>query len=212
MCLSMDLKTLVLSLAGIVAFSSWSVAQEASRRFPEVVLVQLRTEQNRVKALETAKKYKEVEEVKHDAAAANTAMKGDFAAHFKFCRYYFFADTNTALLQQHKLDGILTDKDGNAVNGADVKNYLVTWYGYPEAKGEENSGSSNNRNVKGLVIANDQLKQLSYVYKLDYETIFISKKKKYYYSSKHFDIEYFPLAEKLSRQLAENNQKGKPGK
>ncbi|MFI5196584.1 MAG: hypothetical protein ACHQD8_05800, partial [Chitinophagales bacterium] len=50
---------------------------------------------------------------------------------------------------------------------------------------------------KGLVVFNDNFQQIDYFYKLGYDELLFKlrkKSKKYYYVSKHYDIEYFPFA------------------
>lgn len=184
---------------------------------PRYVLVQLCSENNRIEALTKARRYKELEEVKKDARGAMRATIKDFKDHFTYCPVYFFVDTNVEKIRARQFDGILFDTGKRLVTGIDLtpesKDYLIAYFGTPVAQPASTavvtdgnayySNSGGEPSGKGLVICNYKFQQVKYFYRLGLSTLTIDKErnKGYYYFSKHFNIEYFPLVSKLSRKI-----------
>jgi len=189
-------------------------------KYPVAVLVQLRSEHNRLEALKRDKMWKEMEEVEKDAKTAAASMIGDFRENFNYCPVYYFMDTNFMEIKNKHFDGILMNEhltpEKNVIINSASENYVIVYFGYPATqphtddivpdsmKFQANSGEAFG---KGLIIDNDKFEQISYVYKLGYSDIFVNRKKKrYFYTSDHYDIEYFPLAGQFMKKLGERDK------
>src|SRR5579872_5967407 len=141
-------------------------------KYPSAVLVQLRSEHNRIEALKKARMYKELAEVEQDAKEVQSRMIMDFQVNFKYCPVYYFMDTDADLIKEKIFDGILKNADGspakNLVIDKSSDNYVIVFYGYSvddargnfmvadSAKYPVNSGEPAG---KGLVINNDKFQQ-----------------------------------------------------
>ena len=209
---SMKITTTLLLL--VVAQSIYAANDSVAHKNPQVVLVQISSERNRTEALEKDRKYTELEEVKRDAAALAATMKLDFQDHFNYCPVYYFIDTDLDRVKKKEFEGVLQNADGSVVKKPVIngKSYMIVYYGYPVAdagtdkpvtdsvKNHYNSGEPMG---KGLVINNPKFQQVGYFYKFGYQDALFSKKadKKYVYHSKHFDIDYYPLAERFNKKL-----------
>jgi hypothetical protein len=220
----MTLKNISLVLLLFIYTHSCFASDSLSHRSTQVVLVQLSSQHNRIEALTNDKKYNEVEEVKKDAAGVIEAMKRDFKDHFHMCPVYYYMDTNADRIRNRHFDDVLMNSDGSPAKNPGLnstsKNYLIAYYGYPVAQAATNgpvTDSITNRYNsgepmgKGLVINNYLFQQVAYFYKFGYQEALFAKKadKKYTYHSKHFDIDYFPLAEKFNKKLKEQKEKRK---
>lgn len=185
-----------------------------SNRYPSAVLVQLRSEHNRIEALAKAHEYKKMEEVKKDAAEVINRMKLDFETNYTYCPVFYYIDTNADLVKQKKFEGILMNADGTEAKNTGLNgnstDYIIAFYGRPVSQPRNKRIETDSSKYvydpeiltyKGLVILNDQFQQLTYYYKFEYDHAFFGSKKakKYYYKSKHFDIEYYPFANLLQR-------------
>ena len=193
-----------------------------SFRFPSAVFIQLNTEQNRIKALENNKRYKEVEIVKRDAAIISSKMIADFKDNFHYCPVYYYADTNFEQIKAGKLTGFLVKDDGTIVGDyiKDIgQDYLIAYYGYPvyqsnKTKVVEKSYDMDTGRLfipygKGLIIHNSHMEQVSYLYKVGYDHFFFSLKKsnrKYIYESKKYDMEYLPFAKHFNDRLIKDDK------
>jgi hypothetical protein len=198
-------------------------ASDSLAKFPVAILVQLRSEHNRIEALTKAHWNKELEIVKADAAGETSATINDFKDYFNFCPVYFFIDTNAEKVQNMQFEGILLDTNlapaKNILISKLSKNYLIVYYGFPLAQDVAadlrsdsvvNENSTTPTQFKGLIINNYKFQQLTYIFKS--ETDFISfkkknKKQKYLYVSDKFDIEYFPFAGILNEELYKQGKK-----
>jgi len=237
-------------------------AQETTRsNYPKAVLVQLRSEHNRMAALIKARRYKDLERLKTDAIAIQTAMINDFQDHFTECPVYYYMDTNASFVEQKMFDGILLNANltpaKNLPINSSSNDYLVAFYGYPvvQSKSAEvvtdtvtdsllykinerkksinivdmpsspvpdepffianmpnTSGPEVYMNNSagplgiGLVILNSKFLQVNYFYKIGYDDLFANKERvnpKYKYSSKHFEMEYYPFASLFSEKLTD---------
>jgi hypothetical protein len=180
------------------------------------VLMQLNSESNRITALEKDGKYAEVEEVKKDAQGVTSAVIKDFKDHFTRCPVYFYSDTNLNLIKERNFNGVLLDTNLQIVTNPplhpDSKDYLVIYYGRPARQSHYNKVLTDTTAYRydsgepfgrGLVASNYKLQQLRYIYWIG-PFSFLAKKGKtgeYNYFSKHFDIEYYPLASRLNKEL-----------
>ncbi len=163
-----------------------------------------------------------MEEVKKDAREVVSRMILDFRVHFNYCPVYYYVDTNIELIRKKQYDGILLNEDltpaKNALINRAGNDYYIVYFGYAAAPTEkirvetENIPDPTLYNTnygdpygRSLVINNDTMKQIGYVYTIGPNLRILRKKRKtLFYNSKHFDIEYYPLAELLDIQLKEN--------
>ncbi len=202
-----------------------NTADSLSGKYPEMVLVQLKSENNRIQALTRARRFKDLEQVVNDANSSAAAMINDFRDHFNYCPVYYFIDTNLDLVKQKKFDRVLLNADRSPVEKPSInsasENYVIVFFGYAVMQkrsekvvkdparyqsGEEQPAG------KGLVINNHKYEQVGYINKKQYLDLFESKKDKekeklYKYSSPRFEIEYYPLAGSLNEKLKERTIK-----
>src|SRR6185312_16975378 len=141
----------------------------------QVVLVQLRSEQNRIAALTKNRQYALLEEAKTDAQKCAAAMINDFTDHFKYCPVYYYMDTNVEAVKSKQFDGILLNADGSKAKNIPInKNssgYIIVYYGYPNYQDKKDDVASDelSRSAgRGLIILNDQYKQIAYSFLLAY--------------------------------------------
>ena len=211
-----------------------------SVRSPKVLLVQLRSEHNRMAALIKQHRYKEIETLKTDALNVRSRMIADFHDNFNYCPVYYYIDTNLDLIKNRVFQGVLLHEDGTPIANVTMpdSDYLIVFYGYPApqsrrskvvkdssyrivysdtsdiAKGimdtmtyDYNSGEPT---ATGLVINNYKFKQVSFLYKIGFENMMFKlnhANKKYIYTSKHYEIEYFPFAKLLNKALIEREKR-----
>lgn len=200
----------------IICVSRALCQSEQTGIVPHYVLVQISSESNRIKAMERAHAQRELEIVKKDAAGVKAAMMKDFKDRFTFCPVYFYIDTNVELIKARKFDGILLDTSrqlvANPPLNANSKDYLVVYWGFPTTqphnmKVVKDSVTQYSKvgepTGKGLIVCNYKLQQLKYfiqrglfMVKEDQE-----KQKGYYYFSKRFDIQYFPMAGRINSNV-----------
>lgn len=191
-------------------------------KFPKAILVQLRSEHNRMAALSNGKRQKELEILKNDAVNVTSKMIADFKDHFNFCPVYYYMDTNLDLIKNRVFKGVLFNADSTPANDLVIsdtsKDYLIVFYGYPTAQSRTKSIITDSTKYrynsgepigKGLVINNYKFQQVSYIANPEYQNSLFRTKinKKYKYLSNHFDIEYFPHAEAFNKNL--NGTRGK---
>ncbi len=193
-----------------------------SGKFPKAVLVQLNSESNKIAAMAKARAYKELEEVKTDAANVRTHMMHDFTTNINYCPVYFFMDSNADLVKNKVFDGVLMNAGGSPVSNPVINSgdhdYVIVYYGYALSQSRSSAVVSDSAKYsydpdsppgKGLIILNDKFQQISYVFRLGYGDLSRSDKKAAndFYSSKNFEIEYFPLAKLFNERL--NGKRGK---
>ena len=189
---------------------------------PVAILVQLRVEQSRITALNEYHQTDKLKTLMADKEKVNAAMMNDFTDNFSFCPVYYYMDTNYEAVKNKKFDGILLDAAGKPVNNPVIhtgsSNYLVVCYGKPATQSTFDDivddsvaymNDSGTPACDALVISDDQLRQVSFLYKLDFDELFIKRKfsKKYYYKSKVFKLEYYPFAALLNKQLTSNPER-----
>ena len=109
---------------------------DTNYKFPKAILVQLRSEHNRIAALAAAHRYNDGEMVKEDASRIMRNEIADFKDHVTFCPVYFYIDTNMEQVMNGKLAGVLFNADSTpAINtglSASNRDYLIVYYGYPD--------------------------------------------------------------------------------
>ena len=122
-------------------------------------------------------------------------------------------------IKQKKFNGILLDEGGSLAKNVVINDnsyYLIAYYGYPvrqsrltdvvtdSSEYQTNTGETAGR---GLVILNDKFQQVNYFYKLGYDDLFSGKKidKRFTYTSKHFEIEYYPFAGLFNEKLTDRS-------
>ena len=190
-------------------------ADTAAVKYPVVILVQLPTEQNRIVAMTKAKRFKEIEEVQHDADNVRKRIIHDFTGNFDYCPVYFYIDTNEDLVRQKNFDGIILNADGSSANNriinSNSSDYAIVYYGYALSQSRRNPVVTDSNKYfydpdsppgKGLIVLNDKFQQISYVFRLSYSDMTEKDKKiEDYYVSRHYDIEYYPLAKLFNKKL-----------
>ena len=215
------LLSLMTILVCFIPLSNAMATDTTSNRIA-AVLVQLRSENNRITALSKADKLTLLATAQKDANGAKAAMIQDFTDHFKERQVYYYIDTNYNKVISKDFDGVLLNADGtpakNLVINKNSSNYLIVFYGTAifQAPGEgvitDSSRYINDMNRpqgRGLVVCNDKMQQKEFYYKFGYEEnlIKIFSNRKYYYSSKKFEIEYFPFAKQLNNAFKKSKSK-----
>ena len=186
-------------------------------KFPRVLLVQLSSEHNRLVYLQQKKRYKDLEIATNDAKNVSDRMILDFKDNFKYCKVYYYVDTNLDHIKQRDFDGVLLNADRTVATEIVIndtsKDYLIVYYGYPTEQSKEEDVvtdadryRSNNGHPmgRGLIINNYLFQQVSFLYKFGYENVAIRSVKAnrpYIYVSKKWEMEYFPFAALLNQHL-----------
>lgn len=211
----MNKRILIILIAAFVVLKSSAgfAADSLSKKIPSAVLVQLNTEQNRIKKLTEAGDMVAVREVEKDAKGVSTAMISDFTDHFSYCPVYYFLDINLDKIKARNFEGVLMNADGTPVVHPVISNtstdYLIVYYGFPPIQkaapkiGAEDRFSTRTLH-KGLVICNYKMQQVRFFVRQGFELMFSGKKRKYKYSSSHYDIDYVPLVQDFQQKLDEN--------
>lgn len=195
-------------------FSGYAQTRRSKlKRIPTTVLVQLRTENNRRDALIHDKKYEDLETLKKDTYGAMNATVLDFRDHFNACQVYYFMDSNFEQIMARKFENVLLDENLQSVAAPIVEdsNYLIVHYGYPTWQTKKGRWDTTKQkdwgghpNGRALVINDHSMRQIHYIYNLDYDFFNFRRKfvkNPYRYESKKFDIEYNPSAAELNRNF-----------
>jgi hypothetical protein len=181
-------------LAITILLCLYNSAQAKHVKEVKAILVQLNTEQNRIKYFTKINDSKQVERVRTEAHAMRNKMISDFSDNFDCCPVYYFIDTNYEQIKNKHFSGLLVNKDGSVVTAPILEsidtNYLVLRYGFPD-------GSSTIRRTQGLVILSHDFRQLFFCSKPDQSEI----GKKHTFRSRKYDIEYFPSARHFDEDL-----------
>lgn len=205
----------VVMVSGLTVGASCTYAADSLVKKYDFVLVQLRSESNRIAAMRKNKDNQGLETVLKDGSMVRKVMIKDFKENFNHCPVYFYIDTNLDLVKQRKFTNVLFTSDSVPINNLKVtdtaSNYLIVYYGHPNVQKKEynankNDGRYNDNQAqsKGLIINNADFEQISYLYKFEYQNFTFRWNKKLKdkcYVSKRFDIEYFPYAGKLNEVL-----------
>ncbi len=203
---------LCISLAFLL--HSRTLGQEG-KKWPVTVLVQLQTEQNRINALIKSKRYTDLEVFRTDVKSAMLATLNDFWNHFDYCPVYYYLDTNIDAVLDRRFNGVLLDEHLAPVANLNLTdtstNYLIVYYGHPVWQSNKRKWDTTklatmggNPNGRGLVICDYKMRQVHYLYNLDFDFFnYNSKRNKnpFKYVSKKFKIEYLPFAAELNRKL-----------
>ncbi len=198
---------------------------------PKALLVQLRSEQSRIKYFESHYDNTDAERVRNEAAKIRSAMIHDFRDHFSFCPVYYYIDTNAQLIKEQKFNGVLFNADGitakNIVISPGDTDYFIVYYGYPENENTElyvmpGAGykyGSGNVMGRGLIFLNYKYEQRDYYYIIhNFRSLFYRYlNHDYEFYSKKFDMEYRPKAKNYNDALyeyygAENKNDAAEGK
>lgn len=189
--------------------------QKKPIRQPELILVNLSTEQNRRAALVRANDEKGLEKLNRDVQAVYLAIRNDFRDHFTFCPVYYFLDTNIARVKAQKHDSVLLGEDGNYVPASvmEGKNYQIVSYGYPVMqtnrigylkKPKEEVGFDT-RLGRVWVVYDRQMEQVAYSHPpqmLDKQFEYADDER-YTYKSGIMNMRYKPAVYKLQQTLYE---------
>jgi hypothetical protein len=209
--LLLPIMLLVLSLTGHPTMAQ----DKVEGRRPSFILVELPNEQSRIAALTRSQNERGVQEVKDDAAAVRNAMMRDFSDHFTYCPVYYFMDSNLGKIKAQNFEGVLLDKDFNPLSnlpiGPGSKDYLVVRYGRPEVQPHRMKVQRDTTGFygdgvpmgRGLIVSNYKLEQVHYITGLQQKEKLMTDKerKNYYYSSRHYQIGYYPLAKDLDYKV-----------
>jgi len=202
----------------ISAFNHCFATDKNARKPPRAVLVQLRSEQNRINAMKRAHDNKGLRQVEADAAGVASAMKADFTDHLNYCPVYYFEDTNLDLIKSHHFNGVLLNADGTPAKTLSVDestdDYLIVYYGHPvmqqrghpvAQEADPNERTTDQPSGIGLIVNNAQYQQITFFYRLGLDYLWKRKRQKAYgkyaYESKRFEMEYYPFAAKLNDYL-----------
>jgi len=218
--------TLLLHLICIFTINKAIAQNSKSIEFPKAILVHLSSEQNRINALIKTKRYNDLERFRKEAEYVRNATIADFKDNFKFCPVYFYIDTNIQKIKDCQYEGILLNSDLSTANNNTIINSCkmnaLVYYGFPQwqtKKGKwdttkSNFGESGKPYGRALVINDCNFKQINYLYWLDNDFFnfkFLvrrrNKNNNYIYFSKKFDLEYYPLAAELDRNLRERERR-----
>lgn len=184
-------------------------------RQPELILVNLSTEQNRRTALMRAKDEKGLEKLNRDVPAIYLAIRNDFNDHFTFCPVYYFLDTNIAKVKAQKHDSVLLGADGNYVPASvtEGKYYQIVSYGYPVMQTDRIGYLKQPKEEVGFdtrlgrvwVVYDEQMEQVAYSHPpqmLDRQMEY-AEDERYSYKSGILNMRYKPAAYKLQQTLNE---------
>ncbi len=202
----------------LLFFHFESLAKKKKGRLPMAVLVQLRVERNREKALTEHYQTAKLQILKDDTRKTNQAMINDYKDNFTLCPVYFYLDMNYDAVKAGRLDGVLLDADGNTVKKTvipkDSTNYIIVHWGRPtmqsvfESRVRDTTAYGYNSGLpggEGLIINDYTMHQLSYFYKFEFdEGEKGTTRRKYQYHSKEFNIQYYPSAKLLQTKLLKN--------
>jgi hypothetical protein len=173
----------------------------------------LPTEQNRMKVLDRRNHENEVLEIDHDAQEVRNVMVHDFTDHFTFCPVYYFTDDNLERVRAQDFNGILLGRDMKPVSNMDIaagsKDYLVVRYDRPENQPKrykvvrDTAGINEGSMAKGLIVSNYKLQQVKAITINDQKKSLMTptQRKLYSYKSRHYQIDYYPLAKELDNKV-----------
>lgn len=190
-----------------------SAQQQERNRFPKAILVQLSSEQNRMKDLQKRPSDSgKLAQLKKDAAIVCEKMRLDFKDNFTMYPVYFYMDTNFKQIKAGNFTDVLMDVDGDLMERTELSNgstdFFIIYYGYPKftkrkpkrIKANSEEGASFDAPTgKYFVICDNKLEQITYVRRG--KNSFMNKvppeDKKYVYNSPAFNIGYIPTVKKL---------------
>ncbi|HYD20954.1 MAG TPA: hypothetical protein VEB40_05720 [Flavipsychrobacter sp.] len=176
----------------------------------KAVLVKLASHKSRIAYFESKGDLQNAAYLRKDANAIIQTTINDFEDNFNYCEVYYFIDTNLYKVLASKFDGVLLDRDLKPVSNPVIKNgdtkFLIVYYGVPEDAEVNKIDSTSYRSIRypndGLVVLGHDYKRVK---RLDHFIFhgfpFRRTMKAYIYVSKHFALDYKPLAEYLQENL-----------
>ena len=157
------------------------------------VIVQLNTEQNKIRYFRKTGNNKEAESLSREAAEMQKKMISDFNDNFAYCPVYYYIDTNAELIRNKQFKDVLLYMDGIVVKESVINvidsDYLIVRYGFSETNSAVRTG-------KGLAVCDAKFNQLAF-----YEHATEVTMKQYVYISKKYDVEYYPCAKTFDYHL-----------
>lgn len=169
----------------------------------DLILVELKTETNRINYYKNTNPA-EVPVIEKDAARVRELTILDFKRHFNKYPVYYFIDTNLNDVIQKKFQQSVLDSNMQPVNLPGSSHFKIVYYGYPQ--NDSGAGSAKDfaydnteRAGKGLVIMTEDFKYYDYI--MGHGVSDDPRIAKYCFSAKKYDIEYAPLAYKLSKHI-----------
>jgi len=166
----------------------------------KAVLVQLSSEQNRIRYFHKHNKAINELDIAVEAKKIRSVTIADFTDNFVYCPVYYYMDTNETFIRNKQFAGKLLDAKGNVVeapviNSAD-SDYVIVYYGYPDQEKSEVTEH------KGLVILNDQFMQIYFLFKgIKNASQEAKSNAKYAYLSPKYDMGYLPFAARFNQKI-----------
>lgn len=201
-------------LVSLFAFAPISQAQISKPVYqPEVLLIQLSSEHNRMEALKAQGDEEGLKQLDKDLHGVFRAIRNDFRDHFTACPVYYFIDTNLATVKQQRFDGILINAEGNVLNTNPIKGkeFQIAYYGYPKTRmsrtgylrNEGDKADFDTQAGRAWVVCDKEMNQVSYTRPRTDRGKWADKPedKKYTYRSRNFDIIYQPSAKQLQSAM-----------
>jgi len=196
--------------------ASATMAQDSKSVFqPDVLLVQLSSEHNRMQALKARGDDEGMKQLNKDLRGVYSAIRNDFRDHFTVCPVYYFIDTNLSRINAGQLNGVLIDTGGNLIRRNTIagKRYQIAYYGYPKARmgrtgylqSEEDKTDFDTKFGKVWVVYDKEMNQVSY----SKPRAIISAQAdaigdpRYKYTSPKYNIEYRASADRLQKSMAD---------
>ncbi|MBK7873781.1 MAG: hypothetical protein IPJ74_25545 [Saprospiraceae bacterium] len=122
-----------------------------------VLLVRLRTLEDKIAALQKIGKTEQAEAVKQEQGIQNQRVIKGFSEYFDFCPVYFFYSIDAKQIRQHNFSNVIFNAQGESVspNLLEGKPFYIGYYGdYLEP------GVSTPLNIKAVVILDQHFGQL----------------------------------------------------
>ncbi len=180
---------------------------------PEVLLIQLSSEHNRMQALRARGDDEGMSQLDKDLHGVFRAIRNDFRDHFSACPVYYFIDTNLSKVKARRLEGVLIDTGGNYVQGNPMpgKKFQVAYYGYPKARmrrtgylrNEGDGADFDTKFGKVWVVCDNNMEQVSYskprpVLSPQADAM---GRPEYKYTSPRYNIDYRASADRLQKAM-----------
>jgi hypothetical protein len=128
-------KVLLYSLALLTAsnFEAFCQRKSKQRPIPKALLIQLFTNQNKLKMYEQAHATAKIAKEQRTTAEVNELIIEDYNTDFSYCPVYYFYDTNAHLVKEHRLEGVLLGKDlqpaKNLAFPSQDTTYVIAYWG-----------------------------------------------------------------------------------
>lgn len=206
------MKKLLLLLLSVLIAPLIVCAQHQRARIaqPKTVLVQLGSQQNRMKYFQGKTESKMYGLLVKETDTIMKVTINDFKDHFNFCPVYYFYDTNYALIAAKKFDGVLLDENRNPVQSPVIAeadtNYLIVYFGTrtSDMSSKSKAAPASNASAKGLVVLDYRFKNMPRKFPRfirTYDAIYKRHDPKYNFTSDHFDMGYRESAKRFNEYL-----------